>query len=206
MELLLSKFLKGGAAVNQAISWPLARLFAEPTEKALGGVLRTLGELPGAKRSLCSWPLMAMSSDCSRPKCHREGRKEGSSGCRIYHVPSACSWADPTAALCPLHLIHPHSEGYAESIFYVPLISPPSAQPQNLKKRKRRFVNGAENTSSRVETLNSRGQNCSYNIGYGVASAWHSTWHVVGPQTWFVNGWRRQNGRCGWTEFGLWSK
>lgn len=54
MELLPSKFLKGGAAVNQAISWLLARLFAEPTEKALGGVLRTLGELPGAKRSLCS--------------------------------------------------------------------------------------------------------------------------------------------------------
>lgn len=63
-------------------------------------------------------------------------------------------------------------------------------------------------TELKIQAATSRlwGQNCSYNIGYGVAGAWHSAWHVVGPQTWFVNGWRRQNGRCGWTKFGLWSK
>lgn len=68
-------------------------------------------------------------------QCHREGREEGSSGCTTCCVPSVYSWADPTAALCPLRLTHPHSEGCLRVFSAHLLFLPPQHSPQIKKRR-----------------------------------------------------------------------
>ena len=97
---------------------------------------RMLGELPHAERGLHSWLLMTAPPDCSRPGCCREVKQEDGFGCRTCCVPAICLWADPTAVLCPFHLLHPNSEQYTEGISHPLLASPHLNTVPRLKKKK----------------------------------------------------------------------